>query len=238
VGATIDIWYHYPAASSLDAYLGATTAAEHQRAGGFRRQEDGIRFLASRALVRVTLGRHLGIPATDVAFSSRCEHCGDPGHGRPTVLTSGEPVEYSLTRAGRVVAVALAPARVGLDAEPAREGIDDLLSSEMFSEADLAWIRSGDRDSRILQLWVAKEAVGKVSGLGLVDAGRIRALPTAPGWRAATDALGRACWVTDLAIPGSVAASVATYLGPDPLLIQMAPGWPPVSVKKSAHRSF
>jgi 4'-phosphopantetheinyl transferase len=222
----IDIWYHCPAAALLDAYLGATTAAEHKRAGGFRREADAIRFLASRALARVAVGRHLGISAAEISFSRRCEHCGDPEHGRPTVLTPGDPVEFSLTRAGRVVAVAVAPAPVGLDAEPTRDGMAELLGSEMFSEEEQAWICSGDQDCRILQLWVAKEAVGKVSGLGLLDASRIRALPTTPSWRGATDALGRPCWVTGLVIPGSVAASVATYLGPSPLALHLAtPEW-------------
>jgi 4'-phosphopantetheinyl transferase len=212
----LDVWHLIPSTASVGWYSRTVTAAEHERAGRFRR-EDALRFLASRALARAALASQLGSGPLEIGFTRRCPHCGDPDHGRPVAISHDRTAEFSLTRAGEVVAVVIASDPVGLDAEPRRAGTRDLLATQVFSDEDRTALSHGGPSSspdRILALWVAKEAVGKLSGLGLLNAGRIRTVPSHPGWAPALDALGRSCWQSAVEMPTVAAAAVATYTGP------------------------
>lgn len=198
-----------------DEYADLVTPDERARAQRFHFPQDAGRFLASRALSRVLLARRLDVAPDQVVFDRRCAHCGDPRHGKPTVgnpTVSNPSVHFSLTRAGPVVAVALGPSPLGLDAEPDRPGLEDLI--EVFSERERAWIARGE--TRALWLWVAKEAVGKASGLGLERADQIHIPFPANGWQRATDAQGYDHWLTHVEIPGTAAAAVSTIQDREP----------------------
>ncbi|MGH2718476.1 MAG: 4'-phosphopantetheinyl transferase family protein, partial [Actinomycetota bacterium] len=126
--------------------------------------------------------------------------------------------EFSLTRAGGLVAVCLSASRVGLDAERSQGNVEELIASEVFSDEDRVWIGAGPRAERFLRLWVAKEAIGKGSGLGLVEAGTIRIRAAKDGWCPAVDALGVPCSVAAVTIPGAAAAALATFGECSPLV--------------------
>ena len=71
---------------------------EHARAARFARGDDGRRWAAARAALRVLLGERAGLAARDVAF--------DHGpHGKPHV--AGAPC-FDLSHAGAVALIALA----------------------------------------------------------------------------------------------------------------------------------
>ncbi len=203
----IAIWYLEAQARLDRACASFVTAAEVARAERSRHPEDAAAFLASRALLRAALAAHTGAYPRDLVLDHRCAHCGDPDHGRPTLGgAQAGAVEFSLTRTRPVVAVALSPAPVGLDAEPAPAGLDDAVASEVFSDEDRAWIGAAGGEARAargLSLWVRKEAVGKASGLGIVDARAVHARPGAVEgeWEPARDARGRACHVAAVKIP-------------------------------------
>jgi 4'-phosphopantetheinyl transferase len=215
--AAIDIWYLQPDTLGPGTVDGLVTAEERGRAGRFRRDEDARRFLASRALLRMCLAERLGVDPGDVIVDRRCAHCGHADHGRPT--PGGAELEFSLTRAGDVVAIALATCAVGIDAEPERD-VADLAGSQVFSGEDRELLRTSAYG--VLDLWVAKEAIGKASGLGLLDAQRIRCSPAAQGWSPATDALGEPCSVTFVSLPGAAAAAVAIHGTPGAVNIHRA----------------
>lgn len=131
-------------------------------------------------------------------------------------------MEFLCHRAGPLVAVAIDSSPVGLDAEPTRATLDGLVDSSVFSEADRTWVRAGPTESLswlLLSRWVAKEAIGKASGLGLVEADRIVA-PLGEGWNPASDAWGKPCWLTWLAVPDAVTAALAICNGHDHLCIR------------------
>ena len=215
----IAVWYLEAQARLDRACASFVTAAEIARAERLRRPEDAAAFLASRALLRAALASETGTAPLDLAFDRRCRICGDPDHGRP-VLGGAHAgiVEFSVCRTRPVVAVALGATPVGLDAEPAGADPADAVASEVFSDEDRAWIEAagdGARDARGLALWVRKEAVGKASGLGIIDAHGVRVRPDGAdgGWEPARDARGRACHVAAVDIPGA-AAAVASYAAP------------------------
>jgi len=211
------VWYLASSTWDCRDYFDLVTEGERRRAERFRSQEDAGRFLASRALVRVAVGGFLNLPYCDLMFDRRCTDCGASTHGRPTVrLPDGTrpSVHFSATRAGRVVGVAVGSVPLGIDAESPRAGIEDLIDSPVFSPADRVWIRDAPATSvaqRVLERWVAKEAVGKAAGLGLARADEVVVPPASHRWQRATDAEGRSCRLTALDLPGAAASAIATY---------------------------
>jgi 4'-phosphopantetheinyl transferase len=228
-----EIWVWYLSATEWDPadYMERVTEDERQRAARLPSPQDAGRFLASRALVRAALGRELDADPAGLLIDRRCDHCGDPDHGRSRVIqtdATAATVHFSPSRAGSVVAVAIGSAPLGLDAEAARDDVEDLLAGPMFSRRERTWVRRAqpsDIPTRALELWVAKEAIGKAAGLGLEQADQIVVPLGGHGWRRATDGAGEGCWLTAVEIPGTAAAAVATYETPGMLQVADADQW-------------
>ncbi|GAA1988647.1 hypothetical protein GCM10009718_27770 [Isoptericola halotolerans] len=123
----------------------------------------------SRTMQRSVLARTLGVSVEDVRIDRRCARCGHIGHGRPVAV---DGPAYSVTRSGRIVAMAVVPCgAVGLDAEEERAGSRAWVRGEAALKA---------RGLGIDRLW-APEPQWIFDGLHLVDlrAGRrIGALAT------------------------------------------------------------
>jgi 4'-phosphopantetheinyl transferase len=176
----------------------------------FRRAADAHRYLAARALTRAVLSRYLGVPPGDVVVRRTCARCGDADHGRPTVR-SLTPLEFSLTRNAPVVAVAVGSSRLGLDAACSDSRVP--VGWPVFSAAEVARLSSAP-PSMAVRLFTVKEAVGKASGGGLIDADRIRmadesAMPVgASEW--AVDALGGSWSVTPIDLGSGIVTALAT----------------------------
>jgi 4'-phosphopantetheinyl transferase len=225
-GDTVEIWYLAIESASISRWERSVSRAERAQAASFRRPVDAARFLASRALTRAVLAARLGIAPRAVEVSRVCEHCGDVEHGRPRVGLAQDEIGFSATRTGPLVAIAVATGPVGFDAECQRGGLDELVASQAFSDADRALLRAGTSpvsDIGVLKLWVAKEAVGKASGLGLVHADRIETAPATCGlWASATDALGGHWSLTGVRLPGIAAAAVAVRARPSQVVVHDA----------------
>src|SRR3954447_9538862 len=98
----VEVWHvdlHAPAPPVL-------SADEHERAGRYARGDDGRRWAAARAALRVLLGERVGVPAREIGFVHG-------PHGKP--LVEGGPC-FNLSHAGAVALVAFAGAReIGID---------------------------------------------------------------------------------------------------------------------------
>ena len=83
----------------------------------------------ARASSRIVLGEAIGLDPAAVAISRRCEHCGHPTHGRPT-LAGDDRISFSLSHSGPFAVVALGDggARVGVDIEQVRPTPDSTRS--------------------------------------------------------------------------------------------------------------
>jgi 4'-phosphopantetheinyl transferase len=154
----------------------------------------------ARAAARLALASVLGIDPGAVVISRRCEHCGDPVHGRP-VVASVPPVSFSLSHSHSVavIAVVAGNVRVGVDIEAVRPRAKlTALARRVLSpreHADWQAAPPADQLERFLRAWTRKEAYLKATGLGIAT--DLRTVePGGPGWT-----------VVDLdAPPGAVAA--------------------------------
>ena len=155
----------------------------------------------ARATTRAVLGEMLELRPAAVPISRRCEHCGDPAHGRPT-LAVAPPISFSLSHSGAYAAIAVVEgdARVGVDVEAVRpRGRIELLAARVLNDEEhAAWLELDDDDARLrsfLRTWTAKEAYLKALGIGIAT--RLRDVPArVEGWRTVELELG----------PGRIAA--------------------------------
>ncbi len=221
-----------PASAKTAALAAACTHDERARAAAFRSPEHGAGWLVARGVLRSLLATALGTEAEGVALAETAAGkpflAGMPG-GRPSLAetAAGETfldasdragVQFSLSYAGGLVAVALADRPVGIDIEvehplwrPERLA-DRLLGTGSQERARWASVPETDRTRALLRHWTRTEAVLKATGEGIAG-GMTRAVPRlrAQGWE-----------VEDLEIPPPTgpptpraAVAVVHPVGPD-----------------------
>jgi 4'-phosphopantetheinyl transferase len=143
------------------------TAIEREREQGYLRPEDRHRFLAGVALSRLVLAQVLGVEPAEIEIDRRCPDCDRP-HGRPEL--PGHPdVDLSVSHSGGWIVCAVARGvRVGVDLQQADAPVGPELADLALSPAERSeWRRRGSDPAFFYRLWVAKEAVLKVRGVGL-----------------------------------------------------------------------
>ena len=122
----------------------------------------GVRRQFGAALFRRLLDERFGVGVARVDTAES---------GQPIVIGASEPAFVSLTHTDRVVAAALAAARVGVDAERAdRDASHPGLVARVASTSELRWLErlpAGERNHGFLRLWTRKEAYGKAIGVGI-----------------------------------------------------------------------
>jgi 4'-phosphopantetheinyl transferase len=158
----VHVWF-----VDLDAVPGTPDTlsdAERARAGRYRSAPDRRRFVARRLVLRGLLGGATGLDAGSVAF-------GSGPYGKPRVAHTGGPdVRFSLSHRGPHAVVAMATGcEVGVDVEAIRPWGDvGPLVARVCSPAEArALYASADPAALFAQLWAAKEALLKASGVGL-----------------------------------------------------------------------
>jgi 4'-phosphopantetheinyl transferase len=161
------VWARPIRTTALDALLNTDELA---RAGRLRRTADRERFVAGRALLRLSVSALLGTHPADVILDSSCPNCGTQ-HGKPRIVSSGADVEASVAHAGERVAVAVSMSgRVGIDVEACSAtdfaGFDDIALSPR-ERALVNRLPETDRAAARASLWVRKEALLKMSAAGL-----------------------------------------------------------------------
>ena len=137
---------------------------EKSRARRFHFDPDRDRWMRSRALLRLCLSGRLGIHAGDLQF-----RCGV--NGKPELSPGGSvpPLSFNLSHSGDFAAIATGLEPVGVDVESWK---DDLpvadLAAHAFRPEECSAIRASTEPRRLFyQLWTAKEAVMKCTGLGM-----------------------------------------------------------------------
>lgn len=169
------VWWRFEAGlpASLEAFEHWLSPAEHLRKARFRFEKDRVRFLASRILLRHTLGAAARQPAGSLRFSTD-EHGIKPRllTGRDDAAARASSLHFSLTHTSLLVACAVTRSGdVGLDAEAwSRPAHVEALASRVLSPReshDLFALPAEARPRRFLEHWTVKEAWLKATGTGL-----------------------------------------------------------------------
>ena len=207
--APVEVWWARPVAGDADRYRTLIPLEEQARADRLRIADARTAYLASRALLRIVVATVAGPDAVG-RIGRRCPRCGSADHGGPTL---GRDERYlSLSRTRGLVAVAVSDGPVGVDVEDRGRRVPP--HSSVFSAPERHWMTAGSPTAtERTTVWAAKEAVGKLCGLGLIDAGRVVTDgPPGPRWTAARDNAGRACWVRSVPFPPPFVGVVAGRL--------------------------
>jgi 4'-phosphopantetheinyl transferase len=127
-------------------------------------------FVASRAVTRLVAAHYQDADPATVRIRRVCEHCGDPGHGRPTLVDAG--VDYSVSHSGEWLVIAVIGAgRIGVDLEYCRAMEDlDRVAARVLAAGEGEEFRAvpaAERTAWFYRTWTRKEAAVKLTGHGL-----------------------------------------------------------------------
>lgn len=148
----------------LNAYLAPD---EQTRAARFKFDQDRLRFIAARGILRAILSIYLHQTAASLVFSYG-------PHGKPT-LKPGDthsPIHFNLSHSHGVALYAVTKTReVGIDIEALRAKADwEDIARRFFSHREYLDILAqpeGMRFNAFFQCWTRKEAYIKARGLGM-----------------------------------------------------------------------
>jgi len=133
--------------------------AELEKGRRFRFQKDRDLSWNARSVLRILLGKYLGIPASEIRFvyTSR---------GRPVLAPehASGGIEFSVSHSFDRVAIAFARGPIGIDLEQAGREVDLNLLSTYVS---LPEVPSEQRQTEFLRRWTRIEAYLKATGEGL-----------------------------------------------------------------------
>ena len=153
----------------LGRALDVLTDEERERTGRFVRPADAASFAAGRALVRLALAPIVDASPRELVFDTWCELHSSP-HGKPLLVEPAAELDFSLSRAGPRLLLAVSPAPVGVDVERLDRDAEAGVARIAFAEderAELDALPPDARASAFLACWTRKEAVLKALGHGL-----------------------------------------------------------------------
>lgn len=155
-------------APEIPALAAGLDAEESARAQRFHFESDRRHFVAARGILRVLLGRYLGVKPREICF-------GYGTRGKPFVAAPATAARFNLSHShGRAMFVFARGREVGIDLEAGARLKDDWpgIARRVFSaheQAELAALPAEDRRAAFLDGWTRKEAYLKATGLGIVD---------------------------------------------------------------------
>lgn len=162
---------------------------EQAQGQAMRRTEHAQVYWFSHILLRLLLAQQLDCDAKELAFKK-----GE--YGKPALMpifsaqAKKMPLHFNLSHTEGVVGVALANVSVGFDVETKLVDSPVDLAKACFTQAEANCVAASDCPQRMFrQYWVMKEAVAKVTGVGLMQpmCEISQAMLTQNGWQQVVD---------------------------------------------------
>ena len=138
---------------------------EQARAERFHFERDRRRFTVARGMLRVLLGKQLGMAPATIEFRYA-------QYGKPQVSDRATPIHFNVSHSAEMAIYAISRDCVpGVDIEHVNRDIEaEALAQRFFSHrecAELQRIPAADRKRAFLAAWTRKEAIIKSTGDGL-----------------------------------------------------------------------
>lgn len=159
------VYLIFPEALSPEMALAGITTGENERATRFRFAEDANRWACYRAQLRILLGQTLQIPPLEVPLELTAQ-------GKPRLSTPHHQLHFNLSHCadlGLLIVCRNGP--VGVDLESLDRAKDLANCESTFCHpAEIARLPEpgAGRNSQLLEIWTAKEALLKALGTGLM----------------------------------------------------------------------
>src|ERR1700680_234009 len=152
---------------AADSLLELLEPAERERAARFKFPGPRNQFVISRALLRLALGRYLGIEAREIRFRTTKNE-------KPELAANSalNDLRFNLSHTDGATVFAITRRRqVGVDVERIRMDTNAMeLAERFFSHPEVEWLRSQPASEQIpafFTCWTGKEAYIKAHGEGL-----------------------------------------------------------------------
>jgi len=164
----IELWWTRvsSAKNSLDRMIHVLDSGERTRADRFRVPDARDRFVAAHIMLRIVIGRAVGLPPQRLQIGTRAR-------GKPSLRNmNGSPGQFfNLSHSGDVAVVAVATSELGVDVEAHRHVANaERLAKRFFSESEQRWLSRQSRDkyeAAFFSIWTCKEAYLKAIGVGI-----------------------------------------------------------------------
>ena len=144
------------------ACLSLLDDTEKSRAAGIFNRSARHEFVKSRALLRLLLSRHTGLPAEMFEFAT-----GE--NGKPVLLGSHD-IHFNVSHSDGAALVAIASAEIGVDIERIDGSVDYAgVAQSVFSRSEIEMLRDASdarRGEVFFSIWTRKEAYLKATGAG------------------------------------------------------------------------
>jgi 4'-phosphopantetheinyl transferase len=148
----------------LPQLLSLLSDEERARHARFLRERDAGLFALGRAMLRLILGRCVGVAPRALSFESG-------PFGKPRLAPAHRsPLRFNASHSGDIVLVAFAVEReIGVDIETIRplDDLDGLVRSAFSAQERSGIFAAADRLASFYAAWTRKEAVVKALGVGL-----------------------------------------------------------------------
>lgn len=146
-------------AMGLEALL---TPAELDRANRYLQLKDKVRFIISRAGLRIILGNYLHLPPMEITFAL--------GENKKPYIdkSAAKKINYNVSHAGNCILIAISESPVGADVEFINRTFDYWsIVDDFFNIDEVAYVREASSIERFYKVWTRKEAITKGTGKGL-----------------------------------------------------------------------
>jgi len=164
-GTGFTIAYACPCNVKFRLSMNSLDRAEHSRAARMSNKTRHDHFIAGRALLRHLLSTATGNAIQPATWQFEIAAC-----GKPSVAPGLPQLHFSISHAHGLIAVAISPvAEIGIDLERVTGTRGTSPALDQLTHDEQAWLNQHSEAERwpaFLQLWTAKEAVSKATGLG------------------------------------------------------------------------
>ena len=148
----------------LSQYLCDLREDEKYRSEQFRRSEDRINFIVSRAVLKRLIASRIAVPVSEIIFKKN-------KFGKPQ-LKDYQKLQFNLSHSGKVGVIGFTKnSRIGVDVELMKEDLEfESMAKHHFSaeEYQLLLQQSGKRlRDYFYRCWTRKEALIKAEGSGI-----------------------------------------------------------------------